>query len=133
MTHRSSIALAFLFAVASLGGAACSRQQTGPELLIIPPGTTSGGIGAKNDTASPTLARTRSTSLGSVVDPSAGSANGSATVASTNGSVTVTTAPPAATPAANQTSAPMTVGTVNSSYGSLTGRNVVATAGVTSR
>lgn len=135
MTHRSSIALALLFAASSLGGAACSRQQTVSDLLFVPNGTTSGGIDAKNDTASQAIARTQSISLGTVVDPSAGTANSSATVASSNGSVTVVTAPPSSgtastPPQASGPSSPVTVGVVNSNYGSLTGRGVVATAGI---
>lgn len=132
MTHRSHIPCALLLAASCLAGAACSHDQTNTgDLLFIPQGTTSGGIGAKLDPPQ-SLATRRSTSLGSIVDPGAVVTNGSAG-ANPSGTVTVITAPPApaAAPAgASPASSPVVVGTVNSNYGAYTGRNVVASAGV---
>lgn len=118
MKHRHTVASILLLAGSLLGAAACSRQQAGPEPLIIPAGTTSGGISAKPERA---LYSTRSTSLGAIVDPGATEASPNA-AASPGNTVTIITAPVAAsaTPAVTQPQS-----TVNGGYGPLVG-NVVA-------
>lgn len=92
MFHRSNSAVALLLAGALSGAVACSREQPRvDEPLFIPPGTTSGGAGmggASAPLAPQALYGTRSTSLGTTIDPTAnsGAANSGAATSASQGS-----------------------------------------------
>lgn len=124
MTHRKTIASVLLLVSSLLG--ACAHRETTPDTLIIPPGTTTGGIDAKPE---PPLYTTRSESLGAVIDPGPTAAPETTVTTDPTGSVTVITAPVASstTPAVTQ---PQSI--ANGGYGPWVG-DLVAAPGATPR